>query len=70
MACNEVKVAGEDMQRETLDFSRDTLDAGRREAMAEASRVLLMAVTRLMVVVDTVDTDSPSQTSLMVDSPL
>ena len=66
LVCNEVKAAGESMQRATLEFSRDTLDSERREGMADASRVLLMAVTRLLVVVDTIDTHSPSQTSLMV----
>ena len=67
LACNEVKVAGGSMQRATLDFSGDTLDAGRREAMAEASRALLIAVTRLLAVVDTIDSHTPSQTSIMVN---
>ena len=67
LACNEVKVAGGSMQRATLDFSGDTLDVGRREAMAEASRALLIAVTRLLVVVDAIDAHTPSQTSIMVN---
>ncbi|CAI8041298.1 Catenin alpha [Geodia barretti] len=70
LACNEVKVAGGSMQRATLDFSGDTLDAGRREAMAEASRALLIAVTRLLAVVDTIDSHTPSQTSIMMEAKL
>jgi catenin alpha len=70
LACNEVKVAGGSMQRATLDFSGDTLDVGRREAMAEASRALLIAVTRLLVVVDAIDAHTPSQTSIMMEAKL
>lgn len=67
LACSELKVTGESMHRATVDFSEDTLDIGRKEAMAEASRVLLMVVTRLLVIVDSVDTDSPSRASQMVN---
>lgn len=55
------------MQRAALEFSDDTLDVGRREAMAEASRSLLLAVTRLLVVVDAIDSHSPCQTSVVVN---
>jgi hypothetical protein len=70
LACNEVRVAGERMHQAALDFSRDTLDTERREAMAEASRGLLLAVTRLLVVVDTVDSQRAPSTSAMMETKL
>ena len=55
LVCDEVKADGERLHQAALEFSHDTLDTERRETMVTASRTLLMAVTRLMVVVDAVD---------------
>ena len=54
------------MHKAALDFSQDTLDRERRDGMVTASRGLLTAVTRLMVVVDAVDIHRESRTSLKV----
>lgn len=55
LACDEVRLAGEDMQRTGSEFARDTLQADKREAMVAAARRLLLATTQLMVVADAVD---------------
>lgn len=63
LACDEVKSAGENMHQAAIEFSHDTLDSERRETMVAAARVLLMAVTRLLVVVDAVDVQRMFRTS-------
>lgn len=63
LACDEVKSAGESMHQAAVEFSQDTLDSERRETMVAAARVLLMAVTRLLVVVDAVDVQRMFRTS-------
>lgn len=55
LACDEVRLAGEEMQRTGSEFARNTLRADKREAMVAAARRLLLATTRLMVVADAVD---------------
>ena len=55
LACDEVKTAGELMQKSADAFSHDTSRSDKREAMKEASRELLMTVVRLMVIADAVD---------------
>lgn len=51
------------MHKAAVQFSHDTLDSERRESMVAAARALLMAVTRLMVVVDAVDVQRMFRTS-------
>lgn len=43
------------MQRAANEFSQDAGDSTKRSAMTDASKGLLMSVTRLMVVADMVD---------------
>lgn len=55
LACDEVKSAGEQMQRSANTFASDTSRSDKREVMKESSRDLLMAVVQLMVIADAVD---------------
>lgn len=55
LACDEVKAAGEVMQKAAGDFQLDTSRSDKREVMKEAARDLLMTVVRLMVIADAVD---------------
>lgn len=55
MACDEVRAAGEEMYKAASEFSRDTMKGENRGAMVKAARKLLLSVTRLMVVADTID---------------
>ena len=55
LSCDEVKSAGEVVQKAAYAFASDVSRSDKREVMKEASRDLLMAVVRLMVIADAVD---------------
>ena len=55
LSCDEVKSAGEVVQKAATAFASDVSRSDKREVMKEASRDLLMAVVRLMVIADAVD---------------
>ena len=69
MACDEVKVAGEVMQKAADVFAQNTSRSDKREAMKEASRELLMTVVRLMVITDAVDVSKLFKVSSRVSKP-
>ena len=50
-----MKSTGEALQKAASEFSGNTLLSDKRAAMVGASKSLLMAVTRLMVVADAAD---------------
>ena len=68
LACEEVRAAGEEMHKTASEFAKDTLPAEKRDAMVQASQELLKAVTRLMVIADTVDVSKLLKASSRVRS--
>lgn len=54
-ACDEVRRCGELLQSAAGHFSQNPYESDRRSKMNEASKELLLSVTRLMVVADMVD---------------
>ena len=66
MSCDDVKANGEAMQRAATEFSQNAGDSSKRSAMMDASKSLLLSVTRLMVVADMVDVSELLQASSRV----
>ena len=68
LSCDEVKSAGEVVQKAANAFASDVSRSDKREVMKEASRDLLMAVVRLMVIADAVDVSKLLNVSNRVSS--
>jgi len=57
VACEDVRSKGEAVHCAAVEFVLDTMVPEKRAAMVAAARDLLLAVTRLLVIVDMIDVD-------------
>lgn len=55
LSCEEVRNSGHSLERASLEYASDTLHTRKRGAMHDGAKELLLAVTRLLVIIDLVD---------------
>ena len=55
MSCEEVRNAGQNIQIASTNYAADSLQPRKREGMEIAAKELMLAVTRLLVLIDLID---------------